>query len=486
LIESKNIKNKAIIGFFWSLSENGGSYILHFLIGLVLIRLIEPIDYGIIAMMTFFVTLGTVISDFGLATALIQKKEPTDEDYSTVFWVNFIISVLYYLLIFAFSELISFFYSEPLIKTIIPIFSLNFIITAIGNVHLAKISRNLNYKLWTKINLSSLIIAGSISIVLAFNSMGIWALVFIQIIQNLSNTIQLWLLNKWGHQFKFSLKSFVNLLSFSKSISLVNIINTIYTELYNLLIGRIFQAKPLAYYLKAKQTSEIFPLQLSATTSKVMLPVFSNLQGDNTALIHSYNKVLILIGYLNFSVLAFLAANAESLFILLYTEKWITAVPYFKLLCIEGMFLPLHLMSANLLIAKGKTKKYMIIELSKRVIQAIIIILSLDSINNIIYGQILTGSIFAIIGFWVVSKTIHYSIFNQIKIIVPYILLSVAIFILNIITNNFLENFGYLFKITIAFFISLIFYLCFSYVFKLEAFLNIKTIVLNKITNQHN
>ncbi|MBX3043213.1 MAG: lipopolysaccharide biosynthesis protein [Candidatus Kapabacteria bacterium] len=479
--ETNHIKNKAISGFFWSLFENGGSYFLHFIIGLILVRLIPPVDYGIIGMMTIFFVMGNVLADSGLSTAIIQKRNPLDEDYSTVLIVNIAISILFYLLIFITAPLIAEFYDEPVITFAIRIFGLNALVAGFGIVQQAIISRNLNYKLWARINLTSLLLAGITAIIMAYYGMGLWALVYIQLIQNAANTVQLWIFGKWGHGWKFSLESFKSLFKFSNPLLVINTVNAVYMEIYYMLIGRIFRAEKLAYYMRARQTAEIFPLQFTYTLNKVMLPVFSNLQDEIESLKSALKKVFLMVGFLNFSILAFLSANGEALFVLLFTERWLDAVPLFAVLTIEGMFMPAFTSIGNILIARDKSKLYMKIELAKKVFQTVVIIFTLSSLQLIVIGQFFVSLVFMLVGFLIAKKEINYSFSEQVKIFIPYLGLAGFIYLINYFSNILMSDFNYAVQLLANTAISIVLFLSAGHFLKFEAFIIIKSIVLEKL-----
>lgn len=477
----EQIKNKAISGFFWSLAENGGSYFLHFLIGLILVRLIPPVDYGIIGMMTIFFVLGNVLADSGLSTALIQKRNPSDKDFSTVLIVNVAISFVFYLVIFLTAPLIADFYSEPIITDAIRVFGLNSFFAGFGIVQQAIISRNLNYRRWAKINISSLLIAGIVAIWIAYIGYGLWALVFIQIIQNLSNSILLWIYGKWEYGFQFSKESYRSLYKFSNPLLVINAVNAIYMEIYYMLIGKIFRAEKLAYYMRARQTAEVFPLQFTYTLNKVMIPVFSNFQDELDSLRGALRKVLLMVGFLNFSVLAFLSANGEAIFVLLFTDKWLDAVPLFAVLTIEGMFLPAYTTIGNILISRGKSKDYMYIEVSKRVIQTIVIILTLHSLEMIVWGQLFVSIIFMLIGFVIAKREVEYQISAQIRLLIPYIGLASLLFALNHLSMYLFGDLQYAIQLIINLPLSLLVYIAIAYIFKLEAFSIIYDVIKDKL-----
>lgn len=474
------IKNKAISGFIWSLIENGGSYFLHFIIGLVLVRHIPPYDYGLIGMITIFFVLGNVIADSGLTSAIIQKRTLNDVEYSTAFYLNIINASIYYLIIFLTAPIIADFYSEPQITIVLRVFALNSLIAAFGIIHQAIISKTLNYKLWAKINITSLAVAGVLSITMALIGYNIWALVFIQIFINSGNTIQLWIYGKWNKGFRFSISAARDLYKFSNPLLIVNALNVSFQEIYFVLIGKFFGALRLSFYTRAKQHSDVFPSQFNMTLNKVMLPVYSDLQYDNELLRKALYKVLIFTGFLNFSILTFFIANAESMFVILFTEKWLPAVPYFQLLCIEGMFMPIYITIGNILIAKGKSKFYMKFELIKKVIQTILIFFTLDSIFNIIFGQITASIIFTLISFYISQKEIDFPYFKHFRVLLPYFLLSIFILCFNLLLNYLFEDLSYLLLFITNIIISVAVYVLISYILKIEAFLQMVEIIKSK------
>lgn len=475
-----NIRKKAISGFFWSLTENGGSYFLQFFIGLVLVRLIPPTDYGIIGMMTIFIGIGNVVSNGSLSTALIQKRNPSDEDYSTVFITQTSIGLLYFFILISISPLVAKFYDQPEILTSLKLFALGPLITSFGIIQSTIIFKSLNYRRLAAINLISLVFAGIISIIFAYYGYGVYALVFFQLIQNILSTILLWVLGSWTYGFKFSKNSLKELYGFSKFILIINIINTLYSEIYYSLIGKLFKANQLGYYLRAKQTVEIFSLQFTNTFNKVMLPVFSNLQDDPEALKSAMKKVLIMTGYINFCILAFMSANAEPFFVLLFTDKWNAAIPFFRILCIEGMFLPIHATVSNLLLARGKSGLFMKIELTKRVLQTLIIVLSISSVTNMVRGQLIIGMIFTLIAFYISKKELKFNVWAQIKILIPYSILAVVIYLVNYFSFELITGWSHINMIMFNLIISLTVYISIAYLFKLEAFTNIQEIVVER------
>ncbi|MDX9790959.1 MAG: lipopolysaccharide biosynthesis protein [Candidatus Kapabacteria bacterium] len=480
MYKKANIKNKAISGFFWSLAENGGSYLLHFLIGLVLVRLIPPYDYGIIGMMTIFFVLGNVLSDSGLTAAIVQKQEPEDRDFSTVLIINVMISFVYYIVLFIVSPFIAEFYREPILTDTLRLFGLNSFIAGFGIVQQAIISRNLDYRRWAKINLTSLFIAGTISIIIAAMGMGLLALVMIQLIQNTANTIQLWIFGGWNHGFRFSMSSFKSLYKFSNPLLVINAVNAIFLEIYYLLIGRIFKAEKLAYYMRARQTAEVFPQQLTYTLNKVMLPVFSNFQDDIESLRSSLRKVYLMVAYLNFNILAFLSINGKAIFILLFTDKWLESVPLFAVLCIEGMFMPAFTSVGNILIARGKSKFYMKIELSKKIVQAISIYLTISSLELLVIGQLIISILFMVIGMIIAKREINFRIHEQIALVLPYVLTAVSIFMINYISNIFLMHSHPAVNLFANLILSFTVFIAISHLFKLEAYIVIRSIIMDK------
>ncbi|HRP02713.1 MAG TPA: lipopolysaccharide biosynthesis protein [Candidatus Kapabacteria bacterium] len=478
---SNRIKSEAISGLLWNFIENGGNYLLNFLIGLVLIRIIDAQIFGIVGMMYFYILLGNILASFSLSNYLIQKPEIDKNDYSTAFWINLLLSLLIYLLIYVFSDNIANFYKESSIAYYIKFFALNVIFSGISVVQIADLSKKMNFKVLAQINLAALLLSGIIAIILSLLNLGLLSLILFQLTNSFIVMILLWIINKWDYGFNFSFSSLRKIGRFSSSIHLVNSLNTLYTEIYNLIIGRLFDARNLAYYLRGRHTAEVLPIQFSNSLLKVLLPVMSSLQLDKSGLKKTYHKVLLLTGLINIPILTFLAANGKSIFILLYTEKWLSAVIYYQLFCIEGMLLPLHLIGANLLIAKGKSNHFMRLELSKRLLQTFIIYFTISSIEYMVIGLIILSIIYTLITFIIVKQECDYKFFEQVKYLLPYLFISALIYMINAINNSLMIDYGTLMTLILNFIVSLIMYIGILTFFRMEAYYYIKEVLVEII-----
>jgi len=481
LTENNNIKSKAISGLLWNLIENGGNYLINFLLGLVLIRIIDTQYFGIVGMMSFYILLGNVLASFSLSNYLIQKPIIKNEDFSSSLWLNLFFSVFFYSIIYFASDSIAEFYNEASISYYLKIFGLNVIFSGLSVVQISDLSRKMNFKLLAKINLFALLISGIIAISLAYYGFALLSLIIFQLANTFIIFLLLWIFNKWDYGFRMSWLAIRNISKFSMSIFLVNSINTLYNEIYNVIIGKLFKANQLAYYLRGKHTAEVLPQQFSTGLLKVLLPVMSNLQFDKLGLGKTYHKVLMLTGLINIPILTFLAANGETIFVLLYTEKWLSAVIFYQLFCIEGMLLPLHLIGSNMLIAKGKTKEFMYLELSKRLLQSIVIYFTLSSPEMMVIGLIILSLIYTLVAFYIVKVESDYKIYEQIKYILPYLAIALLLYLINTSVNYLLTDINLFLLLLTNFSISLIVYLSILIIFKMESFDYIKEIISTKI-----
>lgn len=478
---NNNIKSKAISGLIWNFIENGGNYLINFVIGLILIRIIDARYFGLVGMMSFYILLGNVLASFSLSNYLIQKPQIKKEDFSSSLWLNLFFSIFIYSIIFISSDWIASFYKEDIISHFIKFFGLNIIFSGLSVVQIADLSRKMNFKLMTQINLFALLCSGIIAIILAYMNYGLWSLIVFQLANTFIIFLLLWMLNKWEYGYKLSFHALGNVVKFSSSIYLVNSINTLYTEIYNVIIGKLFRANQLAYYLRGKHTAEVLPLQFSNSLLKVLLPVMSTFQFDNEGLRKAYHKVLMLTALLNIPILTFLAANGETIFILLYTEKWLEAVIFYQLFCIEGMLLPLHLIGSNMLIAKGKSKEFMYFELSKRILQTLVIYLTLSSPQLMVIGLIILSVIYTIVTFYIVKIESDYNFWEQVKMLIPFIFISIILFLINTFISNSLVNTNLLIKLILNFVLSLITYISILITFKMESFHYIKSIIITQM-----
>lgn len=392
-----------------------GVMIISFCANLVLARLLTPDDYGVIGMLLIFISVSNTFIDGGFGTALIQKKEPTQEDYSTIFFWNIFISVILTGILYISSPFISEFYRLPLLSDVLKVMGTVLVINAFSVVQTNILQKKFEFKKLATINIIANIAASILAIVLALRGFGVWSLVFRYLSCSLVISIILWITTKWKPMLTFKFKSFRTLGKFGGMVLLANLVETIYTEFQGLVIGRAFSAKDLGYYTQAKRLEEIPTLGISSAVNQASFPMYARLQDNKIALSLAVRKYVRALSLLVIPLYFLFILVAEPLITILFTEKWIESVDLFKILCLVGMIYPINTVNTNVIKSLGKGKLYFNLQLCKRVLGIALILFSIRyGLSAMMWSLVITSYIIFIINAIFSDKLIGYSFIRQI------------------------------------------------------------------------
>ena len=409
------LKQKTISSILWSLVQRFGVMIISFCANLVLARLLTPDDYGVIGMLLIFISVSNTFIDGGFGTALIQKKEPTQEDYSTIFFWNIFISVILTGILYISSPLISEFYRLPLLSDVLKVMGTVLVINAFSVVQTNILQKKFEFKKLATINIIANIAASILAIVLALRGFGVWSLVFRYLSCSLVISIILWITTKWKPMLTFKFKSFRTLGKFGGMVLLANLVETIYTEFQGLVIGRAFSAKDLGYYTQAKRMEEIPTLGISSAVNQASFPMYARLQDNKVALSLAVRKYVRALSLLVIPLYFLFILVAEPLITILFTEKWIESVDLFKILCLVGMIYPINTVNTNVIKSLGKGKLYFNLQLCKRVLGIALILFSVRyGLSAMMWSLVITSYIIFIVNAIFSDKLIGYSFIRQI------------------------------------------------------------------------
>lgn len=409
------LKQKTISSILWSLVQRFGVMIISFCANLVLARLLTPDDYGVIGMLLIFISVSNTFIDGGFGTALIQKKEPTQEDYSTIFFWNIFISVILTGILYISSPLISEFYRLPLLSDVLKVMGTVLVINAFSVVQTNILQKKFEFKKLATINIIANIAASILAIVLALRGFGVWSLVFRYLSCSLVISIILWITTKWKPMLTFKFKSFRTLGKFGGMVLLANLVETIYTEFQGLVIGRAFSAKDLGYYTQAKRLEEIPTLGISSAVNQASFPMYARLQDNKVALSLAVRKYVRALSLLVIPLYFLFILVAEPLITILFTEKWIESVDLFKILCLVGMIYPINTVNTNVIKSLGKGKLYFNLQLCKRVLGIALMLFSVRyGLSAMMWSLVITSYIIFIVNAIFSDKLIGYSFIRQI------------------------------------------------------------------------
>lgn len=463
-----NLKQSATSGLLWKLVEKGGTQIIQFIVSLILARLISPEEYGIVGLLTIFIALSDIIIQQGLVTALIQKKNTTELDYSSVFWVNFLFSIFIYIILYLIAPLIAEFYNEQALISIMRVISLNVIIGSLSSVHYTILVKKLDFKKSFFRGLSNTITYGLIGIVLGSLGFGAWSLVFARIAGTAASTLTSFLTVRWKPSLHISLNNINSMFNFSSKLLLTSIANTIFNNIHSLIIGRFFSKSDLGYYQRGQQIPQTVLTAIDGSLSEVLYPTFSIIQDNLSLLKAAMRRSLKISLYVVLPLLAGLYATAEPLILILLTDKWELSIPFLRLSCIICAFWPLSARE-HALNAIGKSNVTLKLSIINKSITLIFIFICLPlGIYAIMYSTIFASFISLFISCYYINRYIHYTVREFIRDILPIILLSVSMCFI-IYFFNFLAIPLFL-KLSLQTIIGVIIYLLGSYILKLESF----------------
>ena len=363
---SESLKQKTAKGVLWSSVEQFSVQIIQFVLGLVMARILSPHDYGLVGMILVFTSIAETFVNSGFSNALIRKQNKTEVDYSTAFYFNIVVGLVAYFILFFLSPFIARFYNEPLLESLTKAISINVFINSLGIVQRARYSIKVDFKTQAKATTTSVLISGIIGIWMAYSGYGVWAIVWQSVIRNGLNVALLWIFAKWLPSLQFSWASFREMWSFGYKLLLSGLIDRIYTNIYQLIIGKVFSAQDLGNYTRAQQFASFPSSNINGIISRVTYPILSSIQDDDVRLERVYRKYLRLSAFVVFPLMVGLSALAEPLIISILTEKWRAAIILLQIICFAMMWYPIHAINLNLLQVKGRSDLFLKLEIIKK------------------------------------------------------------------------------------------------------------------------
>ena len=475
-----NIKQKAVNSVIWSAVEQFSTLGIQMLCTLVVARFLKPSDFGTVGMLSIFTAVSLCLINSGFKTALIRKKDSTDVDYSSVFYFNVFISIVLYVILFFCSKYIADFYNIPELESISKVTFLVLPISAFSLIQLTILTKNIDFKTQFRTSLIAAIVSGFIGICLALYYKNVWAVVF----QNLSfygiQCIMLWVLSKWKPLMLFSFESIKGMFSFSMNMMLSTLVATFFNNLYVLVIGKIYTPTDLGNFSQAQKLQNISSSSITEVVQRVSFPVLSKFQSDDAMLATVYKKIIRVTFFVVSFVMFLLMGSAKNLFGVLFDEKWVMAGGFFSILCLNGVLYPLHSINLNVLSVKGKGSQYLSLEIIRRVVLLIILLVSsFFDIETFVCGQVLYSIIVLFINLYTCGKQINYSVASQCKDLFPTFLLGLSMMIvLKIIDSHLIGN--PFFRLIEQLILGTILYLSVAFVFNNYAFKELMIIIKNK------
>lgn len=475
------LREKTITGMFWAGIGKFGAVGLSFVSNMVLARLLIPADFGCIAMLQIFIAVATVLVYSGFGSALVQKKEPTHIDFTSVFYFNLAASFLLVGVLHLCAPAVSRFYGMPELAKVLRVQSWVLVIQGFSIVQSSQLQKQLRFKELSIRNIIATFVGMVVAIGMALMHCGVWSLVVSQLLTALTSVLLLWKMSEWRPTLEFSFAALRELFLFGGLMALSSLVETLYTNLQGLIIGKLYSPTDLGHYSQARKLESVPTESLSQVVNQVSFPVFSAMQEDPARLLSAVRRNIKAITYLNFPLMALLIAIAHPLISLLYGARWEVAAPYFQILCVSSMIYTLNTLNTNVIKSLGKSNIFFFIQLTKRLIGIGLIFLGVRfGIYGLLWAVASVGYICFIINAIVNKKLINYGIWSQVKDVGFCYLLAALIAVAVYFGGQLLPWHPYWVMIVQIVAYALLYWLA-SVVFKMEGYETYKGILVEKI-----
>lgn len=420
-------KGNVVSNFIWRFAERCGAQLVTFIVSIILARILAPEDYGTIALVTVFTTILQVFVDSGLGTALIQKKNADDLDFSSVFYFNFVVCFVLYAGMFVAAPFIAKFYGDTTLTPIIRVISLTIVISGVKGIQQAYVSKNMLFKRFFFSTIGGTIFSAFLGIGLAKAGYGVWALVAQQLSNTTVDTIILWITVRWRPRKAFSWKRLKSLLSFGWKLLVSSLLDTCYNNLRNLIIGKMYSASDLAFYNQGDKFPKLIVTNINTSIDSVLLPTMSSAQDDRERVKNMTRRAIKTSTYVMAPLMMGLAFCATTIVKLVLTDKWLPCVPFLRIFCITYMFWPVHTANLNAINAMGRSDWFLRLEIIKKIMGIAILLSTMwFGVMAMAYSLLLSSVLSQIINSWPNRKLLGYGYLEQVRDFAPGILLAVG------------------------------------------------------------
>lgn len=423
----RSLKKKTIGGLLWSFVDLLGNQGIQFIIQVILARMLLPEHFGLIGMILVFIAISNSLIDSGFTQALIREQKVTQKDYSTVFYFNIIISLVIYLCLYTAAPHISLFFEEAVLTEIVRVLTLGIIINSFGIIPRAILTKKVDFKAQAKVNTLASVVSGLAAVTFAFLGFGVWSLVVRTLVLNFIQSLFLSLTTKWKPSLIFSISSFKRLFGFGWKLLVSGLINTLYNNVFYLIIGKQYSKVQLGFFTNASKFNDLAVQTMTSSIERVTYPVLSSMQDETERLKQNYKQIIRLTGFLIFPAMAGLAAVGEPLILMIFGAQWQPMTIYFQLLCLAGMLYPIHALNLNILQVTGRSDLFLSLEILKISISAILIFFAVwfeISIVGLVVVIVLDSYISLFINTYFSGKQISYSVKEQMKDLLPVYLIT--------------------------------------------------------------
>ena len=439
---AESLKEKTVKGTFWSAADAFLGQGVTFIIGIVLARMLTPAEYGLIGIVLIFTIILSGVVDSGFPNALIRKKDTTDEDYNTMFITNMTISIVMFFLLYFIAPFIAQFFDRQELTDLCRVMGLILIIQALSITQTTILTKQIDFKTKTKASLISAIVSGVVGIGMAYLDYGVWALVGQQISRSLLYTVVLWILVRWCPKMSFSKESFHYMWGFGWKMMVSGLLNNIWNQLYQVVVGKFYSSATLGQYTRSKEYANIFSSNLTVIIQRVSYPALAEVQDNTERMVMAYRKIIKVSMFITAVCLIFLGAVADPLIFCLIGPQWSEAASYLPLICLSMVLYPLHALNLNMLQIQGRSDIFLVLEIVKKIIGVVPLLLGIFvNIYWMLWGVVITGVIAFFLNSYYTGKKLKYSSWMQLKDIsasfTVSLIMAVAVYFLKYIPVSY-------------------------------------------------
>lgn len=473
------LKQKTVKGTVWSAVERFSVQGVQFIVMIVMARILTPEDYGLVGMLAIFLAVSQSLIDSGFSQALIRKMDRTEIDNCTVFYFNIVVGLVLYLTLYFLAPLVAKFYDAPAITSIMRVICISVIINSLVVVQRALYTVNIDFKTQAKASLSAAIVSGIIGITMAYKGFGVWSIVTQQLTNLGVNAGLLWLFSKWRPRLLYSWKSFRELFSFGSKLMLSGLLDTLYKNIYTLVIGKVFNASSLGHYTRAHQFADFPSSNLTGIMQRVTYPVLCNIQEDDERLKNVYRRFLKLSAFIIFPLMLGLSAVSEPFVEIFIGRQWSYCSSLLQILCFSMMWFPIHAINLNLLQVKGRSDLFLRLEVIKKIIGIAILCVTIPmGLTVMCFGQIVSSIIALTVNTYYTGKLIGVGFFKQMKDLLPTTLLSLVMFAIVFTVVHLIDDI-YL-QLLCGIIVGLVIYISASILFRFKEVDELKALITRK------
>lgn len=426
----KENKNAVLSGLFWQYAEKCGAEVIQFVVSIIIARILSPSDYGLIGLITVFISVASVFASSGLGQALVQRKEINNKDYSTVFFYSIAFSVVIYGILFFIAPYIAKFYNSPILIQIVRVLGLTVIVGSINGVQRSYVQKTMQFRRFFVSTLWGKGISAIVGISLAYAGYGVWALVGQQLSMTITDTVVLWITVKWRPQLTFSVKRMKEMFSFGWKLLCSSLIDTVYSNIYSLVIGKTYSTSDLGFYNRGKQFPMLIINNINSSIQSVLFPILAEVQDEKDRLKSMVRRSMVTSTFIIFPAMAGLAAIAEPLTVILLTDKWLPAVPFIQFCCFTYAFWPISTANLQAINALGRSDIFLKLEIIKKIIGIVVLCLTLPhGLMVMMTARCFNTVLSSFINAYPNKKLLGYTYWEQVKDMLPSILLSVVMLV---------------------------------------------------------